>query len=104
MSVSWFEIMEHCSRLHTTRRRPCGPWEGAELREDSQVLNVTIRGRLARIVPTRMHEPGFYVSYADEVGPARNDEAITALRDAADDGEMLSAEARRRDTNKRGPA
>lgn len=57
-------------------------------------MAVRIRGRRARIVPTRMHEPGFYVSYDDdEVGPARNDEAIEFLRVAALDGQVARADS-----------
>lgn len=58
--LTWDEIVEHCSRLHTTRTRPRGPWT-EELREDSRPLDVVIDGRWpATITPTRMHEPGFY--------------------------------------------
>jgi hypothetical protein len=60
--VTWTELLEHCSRLHTTRRRPSGPRGTGELREDSAMLDVFLPdGTPATVVPTRMHEPGFYV-------------------------------------------
>jgi hypothetical protein len=42
-----------------------GPWPDAEMREDSQMIDVLIDGRPAQIVPTRMHEPGLYWRYMD---------------------------------------
>lgn len=59
--LTWPQIVEHCSRLHTTRTRPEGPWGNAEPREDSRMLDIIIDGTPAVVVPTRMHEPGFYV-------------------------------------------
>lgn len=69
-ALAWDEIVEHCSRLHTTRQRPEGPWPDAEMREDSQMLAVVIDGRRATVVPTRIHEPGFYVRFEDAPPPA----------------------------------
>lgn len=61
-TLSWAEIVDHCSRLHTTRTRPELPWdENSARREDSQMLDVLIDETPACVIPTRMHEPGFYV-------------------------------------------
>ena len=65
MPLTWDDIVEHCSRLHTTRCKPEGPWEGAEMREASEMLDVVLDGRPVTVVPTRMHEPGFYARWGD---------------------------------------
>lgn len=76
--LTWDDLLDRCSRLHTTRQRPEGPWEGAELREDSEVLHVLINGHPGRITPTRMHEPGFYAWVGDDIW--RSDEDLAKLR------------------------
>lgn len=87
--LTWDELIEHCSRLHTGRRRPWGPG-GGELREDSQVLAVTICGQPGEIVPTRMHEPGFYWRLDSEIdrAPRRSASDMTDLRKLVDAGEV----------------
>ena len=85
--MSWTEIVDTCSRLHTTRTRPVGPWPDAELREGSKMIDVTVDGRPAQIVPTRMHEPGLYWRYMDiPDGTMRSDVHIEMLKLAAEGG------------------
>jgi hypothetical protein len=86
-NVTWDEIVEHCSRLHTTRTRRIGPWTD-EMREASAVMEVEVAGSPARIVPTRMHEPGFYWWLKDEDGPRRSDIDMRDLKALADAGEV----------------
>lgn len=58
--VTWQDLLEECSRIHTTRTREVIPgWE--EQREDSHMLDIFVGDVPAVVVPTRMHEPGFYV-------------------------------------------
>lgn len=97
--LTWDEIVEHCSRLHTTRTRRTLPAElfpdDDELREDSQPLDVIADGWTATIVPTRMHEPGFYVRVKDgsEFGALwRSDETLAAFRQMVTDGRVFTAE------------
>lgn len=71
MTLAWADLLDECSRLHTSRTRPEGPWENAALREDAQMLDIWVSNFLgpepipAVVVPTRMHEPGFYVRAPD---------------------------------------
>lgn len=88
-ALTWADLLDLCSRIHTTRTRPGGPWENAEPREDSHTLDVLIAGKPARITPTRMHEPGFYYWQDDE--PRRSDEDLAALREAVERGEVVRA-------------
>lgn len=95
MAISWHGIMEHCSRLHTSRRKPVGPWPDAEMREASAILAVTINGRPVTIIPTRMHEPGFYWRCEDiegEEGIMRDEESLRALEFLADTGQVIPVE------------
>lgn len=90
-ALTWDEIVEHCSRLHTTRTRPVGPWEEAELREDAHMLDVWVGDRPAVMVPTRMHEPGFYVRYEDDLNDhlLRDPDALVGwFRDAVECGSI----------------
>ena len=67
--MTWDDIMETCSRLHTTRKKPLysrPELDDGELREASEMIDVTVDGRPAQIVPTRMHEPGFYWRWMDQ--------------------------------------
>lgn len=84
--LTWEELLDECSRIHTTRRRPEGPWPNAALREDSQMLEVLIKGVPARVVPTRMHEPGFYYWVGDE--PRRSEADLLILQAAVELGEV----------------
>ena len=90
--MTWDEILDTCSRLHTTRQRPEGPWPDAEMREGSRMIDVTVQDRPAQIVPTRMHEPGFYWRYMDEpdysLALQRSEVALDRLRAFADNGEV----------------
>lgn len=88
--VTWDAIVERCSRLHTTRTKPL--WPGSsEMREASEMAAATVDGRPAEIVPTRMHEPGFYWRYMDVDpldGTQRSDEGIDLLRSLAEAGKV----------------
>lgn len=70
-------------------------WPGAgpdEMREDSQMLDIWLGDTPAVIVPTRMHEPGFYVRYADQTPPndiIRDETALMGwFRDACHAGSV----------------
>lgn len=88
MIVTWDYLLERCSRLHTTRLKPYGPWPNAELREASEMIDVMIEGHPAQIVPTRMHEPGFYWRYVGGTGPRRSDGDLAILRRLVDEGKV----------------
>lgn len=51
------------------------------MREDSQMLAVFVEGRPAVIVPTRMHEPGWYIRsrIGDEHWAIGDDDFLVAL-------------------------
>lgn len=71
MSVTWDELLEECSRIHTTRTRTVTLGNHTTLvREGSHKLSVRLPdGHKATVVPTRLHEPGFYVrAYSGEWG------------------------------------
>lgn len=59
-TLTWQTLLDECSRVHTTRTRPLLPGMD-EQREDAQMMDVFIDDMPAVVVPTRMHEPGFYV-------------------------------------------
>lgn len=62
MGITWDELLEECSRIHTTRIRTIKLGTGTFSREDAHKLAVRLPdGRRATVVPTRLHEPGFYV-------------------------------------------
>lgn len=61
-ALTWAQLLDECSRLHTTRTRRM-PW--GTKREDSRMIRIAIDGRRATVVPTRMHEPGFYFRWDD---------------------------------------
>lgn len=62
MSITWNELLEECSRIHTTRTRTIQLSHDTFVREDAHKLAVRLPdGRKATVVPTRLHEPGFYV-------------------------------------------
>lgn len=92
--LTWDEIVEHCSRLHTTRRRRMFPEHlfpnDTEMREDSQVMPVIADGNRARVVPTRMHEPGFYVQVEPDA-TWRSDAQLATFRRMVDDGRVFAA-------------
>lgn len=102
-ALTWDEIVDHCSRLHTTRRKPryrCDD-DCTEMREASEMLDVLIdtggsRGiSPAQIVPTQMHEPGFYWRWMDgEFGPLRSPLDLRVLRDMVEGGHVYLAPAR----------
>lgn len=64
--LTWADVLNESSRVHTTRTREVF----GEKREDSRVMEVWIHAdeqeRPAVVVPTRMHEPGFYLRWEDE--------------------------------------
>lgn len=67
-----------------------GPWTD-EMREASEMADAIVDGRPAQIVPTRMHEPGFYWRYMDvppDEGHRRGDEATAELRVLVEAGKV----------------
>lgn len=91
--LTWAEIVDHCSRLHTTRTRPLYP--GAdEQAEGSQMLDIWVtHGRRlpAVVVPTRMHEPGFYVRCPNGYEPDwmwRSDDDLERFHSYVDAGKV----------------
>lgn len=89
--MTWDELVDLCSRLHTKRQRRAYP--SAPMREASQMIDVLIDGLPAQIVPTRMHEPGFYLRFEYEsihqMPPRRSDFDLKALRRAVEAGEVF---------------
>lgn len=62
MALTWNELLDRSSRLHTTRTKNIGPAGTTLLHDDAQKLSVRLPdGRSATVIPTRLHEPGFYV-------------------------------------------
>lgn len=58
MKVTWDELLDLCSRVHSARRRDT-PWGLPQV--DVDMLDIWYGATAAVVVPTRMHEPGFYV-------------------------------------------
>lgn len=94
MVLTWQELLDECSRVHTTRMRMM-PW--GELAEDSHMLDIWIATAddpvPAVVVPTRLHEPGFYVRAPDGVPAAfptiRTDEELMIdFREQVDSGKV----------------
>lgn len=77
--ISWYELMESSSRLHTSRRRDARPPSQRigdpapeDQRDDAHVVQIFIGndpGFRAEVIPTRMHEPGFYVRVSEPNDP-----------------------------------
>lgn len=87
--LSWDDLLDLCSRIHTTRTRPAWPGEDAPMREDSQMIDVWIDGVKAQVVPTRMHEPGFYWRYVNADGPRHSEEQLALLRRMTEQGRVV---------------
>lgn len=96
--VIWQQLLDECSRLHTTRWRPGLPLSMTPVghvvpyREDARVMSVTISGMPGRIVPTGLHEPGFYAMTRDWRFTWRSERELVVLRHLADTHRIRRAE------------
>ena len=88
--LTWEDIIDRCSRLHTTKTKPRFPWEpDGEQREASDMIDAFVAGRPVQIVPTRMHEPGFYWRWMDEMEPIDDGRLFPKIMRSPEDIELL---------------